>query len=112
MSSTVAPISSRKEQIMEKQFTIKDLERAGERGMIAGQIGVTEDIISQARIYATYYFNAGKDAEALSIRDFADTLTSLLGVLQSKQARLKSKARSAQIADTVFDSGIRFEELT
>ena len=95
---------------MEKLFTTQDLERAAERGMVAGQIVVTEDIIKQARTEATYYFNSGKDVEALALRDFAGTLTSLLGVLQSKLARIQSKARSAQIESTTFVG--EYEELT
>ena len=97
---------------MEKQFTVQDLERAGERGMVAGQIAITEDIIKQIRRDATAEFDAGHDEAAKALREEANSLTSLIGILNNKLNRLKSKVRAQQIADTVIDANLELSELT
>jgi hypothetical protein len=82
---------------MEKQFTVQDLERAGERGMIAGQIEVVKDIVKQARTNAQSEFNAGHDPEAIALREFANQIETLIEILDKKLNGLKSKVRAQQI---------------
>ena len=97
---------------MEKQFTVRDLERAGERGSVAGQIAVVKDIIAQAKNNALANFEDGNDSAAAALRDFAGSLDSLLRILANKQEGLKSQVRREQIADTVIDATLEYAELT
>jgi hypothetical protein len=92
--------------INEKIFTAQDLERAGTRGMIAGQIEIVKDIVKQARVNATSEFNAGHDPEAIALREFANQIERLLEILDKKKEGLASKVRSAQIADTIVDANL------
>jgi hypothetical protein len=92
--------------INEKIFTAQDLERAGTRGMIAGQIAIVEDIIKQARSDAQAEFNDGNDKEAVALREFATRITDLIGILNKKKDGLESKVRSSQIADTILDANL------
>lgn len=91
---------------MDKQFTVKDLERAADRGSVLGQISIVEDVIKQARSNAVGYFEAGNDEAAKSLREFAAHMSDLLDILNKKLAGMKSKSRTAQIADTVIDAGL------
>jgi len=91
--------------INEKIFTAQDLERAGTRGMIAGQIAIVEDIIKQARSDAQAEFNDGNDKEAVALREFATRITDRIGILKKKDG-LASKVRSSQIADTILDANL------
>ena len=94
---------------MEKQFTVQDLERAGERGMVAGQIEVVKGIVKQARTNAQSEFNAGHDPEAIALREFANQIESLLEILNKKKEGLASKVRSQQITDTVIDATLEVQ---
>jgi mRNA degradation ribonuclease J1/J2 len=94
----------------DKQFTVKDLERAGERGIVLGQIAVVEQIISDVRTQARGFFESGEDDAAKAMRDYATALAGgLLTVLQQKKEGLASKVRSQQITDTVIDATLEVQ---
>lgn len=95
--------------VNEKIFTAQDLERAGTRGMIAGQIALVEDIIKQARSDAQQEFNAGRDPEAVALREFANRLGDLTIILNKKKEGMAPKVRAAQIADTVVDASLEVQ---
>ena len=84
--------------------------------MYSGQIAVTADIIKKIRRDATSQFNSGNDDAAKALREEADSLTGLIPEFQKKLDGLKSKALSAQIADTVIDATLEvhpdLQELT
>ncbi len=90
----------------EKLFTTQDLERAAARGAIAGQLEIVNDIVRQARANATSEFNAGRDPEAIALREFAAQVESLVEILDKKREGLASRVRSSHILDTTFDSNL------
>jgi flagellar biosynthesis/type III secretory pathway protein FliH len=88
----------------EKLFTVKDLERAGERGIAAAQVALAKDVVKEARRMAVVLFEEGKDEGAVALRTFGDSFASLIEVFEKKQAALASKTRASQITDTVIDA--------